>query len=98
MYAMALQNPTNLDLLLEIRDVKNIALETRKQAKRTNGRVNVIEEKLEEVDVWKSNLQAVEAYKSTRKKSPQDYLKQALAILATMAAIILALVNYVVEN
>lgn len=91
MYAMALKNPTNLDLLYEIRDVRNIAVETHKLAKKTNGRVTKLE-------MWKSNTEEVAKDRLSRKRSPQDWLKQMFVFLTTIATIILFLVNYVIGD
>lgn len=56
-------NPTNADIMNaiitlngEVATVKQIALDTKQQAEKTNGRVNSIEQ-------WKNGLEAVDRYK-----------------------------------
>lgn len=97
MYAMALpKNPTNFDLLFEIREVKNIAHETRKLAKKTNGRVDALESKVDDFEIWKRETEAIARDRISRRRSPQDLIKQALVVLGVALTIIATLVNFVV--
>lgn len=93
MYAMTLpRNPTNLDLLYEIKEVKSIAVETRKLAQKTNGRVDKLEDRQIELD-------AIELYKSTHsKRSNSARATQWAAAISTALGIVYLLVEYVVKR
>lgn len=93
------RNPSNLDLLLELKDVKNIALETRVLARKTNSRTDKLEDRTDKIESWQERLQAIEDYKLTHvsdKKTWQELAKQVLVVLTAMIAVIGTLVNFVV--
>lgn len=93
MYAMALpRNPTNLDILLEVRDVKRDTnqlrddiFEVRQSTKENSDKIYALEIE-----------QARRGSNGTTKKKPQDITIKIITGLLMALSIIAALVNFVV--
>lgn len=69
------RRPTNADIYEKLGRIEEIALATKAQAERTNGRVTKLE-------TWQAGIIAVEVERSTQKQpSGIDYTKVVLAAL-----------------
>lgn len=69
------KRPTNSDIYEKLGRIEEIALETKVQAEKTNGRVTKLE-------TWQAGIIAVEVERSTQKQpSGIDYTKVVLAAL-----------------